>query len=622
VSTDSSLLNGVAQAIPAAERFVLAQTRQDRPVIGIRLGSETASGAIWVQARQHAWESGGSWVGDGLLRWIASDDPAAVALRDTHEIYFIPIMDVDNVTLGAGGKEAIPRDHNRDWADTPVYPEVAAAQQHLRALADSGRLRVFLDLHNPGPNDQRPFFFGPLDYDQMSATRRRPYDRFLELATEHIRGPLAVDPRYRFATYVKTEEERNRVSGTWARNYAGDDVIAMTLETAWNTPHSTREGYQEVGRGLARTIAHYLQESAKERTDKSASGQLMTFPGDDWELTDPASQGIDATKLRAAVEYLKSCAGRDGVRELVVIRNGYLVYQGDNTDKMHNVWSCTKSFTSTVLGLLIDDNQCKLGTFAAEFVPELNGTYSGITLQHFATMTSGYQAVGDEGKSSHGQSKTPFVPSSQPLFSPPGSKYAYWDSAQNQFGQVLTQIAREPMADLFRRRIADPIGMKADQWQWGDFGQRGGQLVNGGAGNMSKGISISAQQMARLGHLMLNSGRWNGQQLISEQWVKQATSPQVPAKLPLGHPESGTSGPGVYGFNWWTNGANANGELKWEGAPRETFAALGHNNNVCFVVPSWKTVIVRLGLDQANHKITDEEWAGFLRRIGEAIGGD
>lgn len=249
---------------PEAERFELARTRGGRPVEALRIGSPDAPGAIWVQARQHAWESGSSWVGDGWLRWIASDDPRAQQLRNSHEIYFVPIMDVDNVALGAGGKDAIPRDHNRDWADAPVYPEVAAAQRRLRELIAQGRLRVFLDLHNPAPSDHQPFFFGPLDYEQLEAEHRRRYDRFLELATEYIRGPLAIQPRYRFATYVRTDEERSRVSGNWVRSQIDQQAIALTLETAWNTPHSDIEGYRQVGRGLAQTVARFLQPDAAE----------------------------------------------------------------------------------------------------------------------------------------------------------------------------------------------------------------------------------------------------------------------------------------------------------------------------------------------------------------------
>ncbi len=255
-----SLLTEMTARLPGAERFVLATTRESRPVPGLRFGRRDAAQAVWVQARQHAWEAGASWVGRGFLDWATSDAPAARALRDQAEIFFIPIMDVDNVAIGAGGKEAVPRDHNRDWSDQAVYPEVSAAKARVGALIETGRLAAFFDLHNPGAGDRQPFFFGPLDFEQMSGARRRSYERLLELAVAEITGPLAIAPKYRFATYVKTEEERARVSGNWVRDRSHERAVALTLETAWNTPHSTTTGYREVGAGLARTLAAYLAE--------------------------------------------------------------------------------------------------------------------------------------------------------------------------------------------------------------------------------------------------------------------------------------------------------------------------------------------------------------------------
>lgn len=255
-----ALLDSVAKRLPDSERFVLAKTREGRPVNGIRVGKRDAPRAAWIQARQHAWETGSSWVGLGFIDWIAGDDPAATALREETEIWFVPIMDVDRVTIGAGGKDSVPRDHNRDWDDAPVYPEVAAAQNRLRALAEGGRLRAYIDLHNPGPGDKRPYFYGPLDYGQMLGSQRANYDRFLKCAIEMIVGPLTIDPKYRFATYVKTDEERRRVSGAWVRRHCGDDAVAVTLEAAWNTPASTTEGYRRLGRELAQTVVRYLAE--------------------------------------------------------------------------------------------------------------------------------------------------------------------------------------------------------------------------------------------------------------------------------------------------------------------------------------------------------------------------
>ncbi|HUE74328.1 MAG TPA: serine hydrolase [Pirellulaceae bacterium] len=243
----------------------------------------------------------------------------------------------------------------------------------------------------------------------------------------------------------------------------------------------------------------------------------MVFPGKDWEEAAPAAQSLDEAKLAAAVNYLKENSGRDGVRELVIVQNGRLVWKGDNIDHVHGVWSCTKSFTSTVLGLLIDDQKCTLDAPAKKFVPELAEHYGDVRLRHLATMTSGYRAIGDEpqGSYTHGPSRTPFEPSKEPLFAPPGSQYAYWDSAMNLFGLVLTRIAQEPLEDVFKRRIADPIGMK--NWDWGDYATIDGVVVNGGSGNAGKHVTISAREMARLGHLFLNRGNWNGKQLISAE---------------------------------------------------------------------------------------------------------
>jgi len=345
----------------------------------------------------------------------------------------------------------------------------------------------------------------------------------------------------------------------------------------------------------------------------------MAFPGKEWEEATPRSQELDGEKLAGAVAYLKANSGRDGVNELVIIRNGRLIWKGDNIDKVHGVWSCTKSFTSTALGLLIDDGKCTLDTKAKDYVPELADKYAEITLRHLTTMTSGYRAAGDEpkGKYSHGPSSTPFVPGLEPLFAP-GEKYAYWDSAMNLFGLVLTRIAGEPLEELFRRRIADPIGMNPKAWDWGDFSNDRGVVVNGGSGNSNKHMFISAREMARFGHLYLNRGKWNGSQLIRPEWIAAATATQVPATLPWGHPPSNIDGRGVYGFNWWTNGLKADGHRHLPGAPEGTFAAWGHNNNLLFVIPEWNIVVVRLGLDEADGRISGQTWGEFIQRVGAA----
>ena len=374
---------------------------------------------------------------------------------------------------------------------------------------------------------------------------------------------------------------------------------------------------QAYGRSLAFFAVCCCLLLAFEQSE-AAPAPPTVFPDKEWQQATPESQGVDATKLQAAVDLLEKTIGKDGVHELAIIRNGRMIWHGDNIDKVHGIWSFTKVFTSTSLGLLIDDGKCSLDTKAQDILPTMKPAYPEVTLRHFTTMTSGYRALNDEprGTYKHGPSKTPFDPNPEPLFTPPGSKFAYWDSAMNQFANVLTHIAGEPLEELFRRRIADPIGMNRTNWDWGDLGPVDGIIVNGGSGNNNGVMKISAREAARLGLLFLNRGKWNGKQLISERWVDAATKVQVAATVPHGFAERDDEGPGEYGFNWWVNGIKPDGKRKFPHAPPGTYCGAGHNNNYCFIVPEWNMVIVRLGLDGSAG---DRVWDAFLGKVGESL---
>lgn len=94
------------------------------------------------------------------------------------------------------------------------------------------------------------------------------------------------------------------------------------------------------------------------------------FPGSDWEEETPESQNVDSEKPGNALKYLAGVYGEDGINRTVIIRNGYMVWKGNDIDNKHDIWSVSKSFTSTVLGLLIHD----ITTTCVSLF--LNGTWS------------------------------------------------------------------------------------------------------------------------------------------------------------------------------------------------------------------------------------------------------
>ncbi len=266
LKTATELLQRLAKPSPHATVFELCKSKDGRSVPAMRISQAGAKDAerigIWVQARQHAWEAGSSWVGAGFVEWLLSDDPAAESLRKKAVVTFIPIMDVDSVEIGAGGKNQKPHDHNRDWTDKPVWPEVAAAMKGIAALNKEGRFDLFVDLHNPAPNDRQPFFFVPAT-EWQSPLARQNQDRFLTAARATITGPLKLHPTSR-GSGADYDSEWQKISANWVAKNCKDHVVAVCLETAWNTPNSTMANYKQVGKELGQGIERYFREGRKK----------------------------------------------------------------------------------------------------------------------------------------------------------------------------------------------------------------------------------------------------------------------------------------------------------------------------------------------------------------------
>jgi len=335
----------------------------------------------------------------------------------------------------------------------------------------------------------------------------------------------------------------------------------------------------------------------------SQDAQLV-FPGDTWTTSSAEAQGMEPTHLNQAMAEIASICGTDGNRQTMVIRNGFSLWQGDDVAHRHPAWSCTKSFMSTCLGLLWDDEKCAPETLVAQLYPAVTANYPTVTLQHLATFTSGYDHVKDH----------PGEPSA-PLYVP-GAAFNY--SSQSDFlAAVLTQAAQEPLRDLFMRRIGTPIGLNDQEFHWGVQPGQAAIPINGGAGYVVSGVQINALAMARFGWLLCRRGRWGEQQLISSRYIDYATAVRVPNSIPPFDPKAWyVDVPGCYGLNWWVNGITPKGKRLWPSIPSSSFAAQGNKNNICIIIPEWNLVLVRLGEDQ---NIDVALFDGPLRLLGESL---
>jgi CubicO group peptidase (beta-lactamase class C family) len=360
--------------------------------------------------------------------------------------------------------------------------------------------------------------------------------------------------------------------------------------------------------------------------------RAMVFPGESWEKTSAASQGLDDEKFAEVMDYLGKHATGSRTAQMVVVRNGYLIWRGTEANRVHEIHSCTKTFTSTVLGLLVTDEVVSVDDPAVRYLPWLDDKYplyGKIRLRDFASMSSGYDSVMGDGwkyystdRKKHREYVLKYTTPGKPLYEA-GKLSRYYDPQVHMLGYILTKVSGKPLEEMIRRRIAGPIGMK--EFSWSNLGERDGMFFNNPAGTpginqkgeKQGGVYSNALDLARYGLLYLNKGNWNGEQLIDPRFVEQATVNQVPVQI-----KSNLAG--RYGFYWWTNGVMASGRRPIPSAPAKTYMARGGGGNYIIVVPEWNMVIVRLsttapGGDTSKGGISETLWDEFFSRLKKAV---
>jgi len=321
------------------------------------------------------------------------------------------------------------------------------------------------------------------------------------------------------------------------------------------------------------------------------------WPGEDWQVASPESQGLSSEMLDKAADYAMAHGGGSGC----VIRFGYLVKEWGSRTTLADIKSATKGIMgATALGIAVDSGLVRLDDPACKYYPQIGrerpeniktGWLERITVRHLATMTAGF----DDGR-------PPL------LVYEPGTSGIYSNDTSNMLAELLTLQFKEDLYTVMKRKVMDPIGVPPDEWSWRDNAYRPDTVGGLKSREFASGIKITHRAMARIGYLYLRQGRWKDRQIISSEFIRLATQP---SDLPTPWP--------YYGFYWGTNGRGTFKEI-----PRDTFWALGLGDSMVIVCPSLDLVVVRLGVGSADsHLPGGEEWgvrvAGFFKIIVDAV---
>lgn len=308
-------------------------------------------------------------------------------------------------------------------------------------------------------------------------------------------------------------------------------------------------------------------------------GDEMEFPGKSWRSAAPEDLGLDAAALQRAAADVFEIEKRYG---FLVVKDGVIVHETYKRDASatNRIFSLTKGFGATLIGAAQQQGLLHADDLISDWLPVHHPEImEGAQIRHVLSMTAGKEPVG-----------------------------SWWAYNSNEILNTLTGIlwlasGKSPHA-FYSEHIKAPVGFDFD-WPhnergWVQIGSQGPLPV----------IQATHHDIARLGHLWLNGGKWNDTQLLDPDFVKEALSPQFPKAN------------GAYGYLWWLNSGQGtwrstggrSGEGRWfSDAPANLFLGLGARGKVLVVVPDHNLVVVTMG------ETPQEQSGNYLARIVNAV---
>ncbi|HXV86490.1 MAG TPA: serine hydrolase [Gemmatimonadales bacterium] len=393
---------------------------------------------------------------------------------------------------------------------------------------------------------------------------------------------------------------------------------------------------------VMRTVGHavlaffvLVQGAVAQQRAARAPVAALYYPGtgDDWERRTPAQVGMDPRLIDEAIAFARAGEAREprdleqnhyltfgrephgegigpfktrGDQSGIIVKNGYIVAEWGEPHRVDMTFSVTKSFVSTTVGLALERGLIRsLNDKVKDYVAtgEFDSEHAArITWDHLLRQTSDWGGTlwGKPDWADRPPTDVPLVDYVKRVHHEPGTTYEYNDVRVNLLAYAALQVWRRPLPQVLRELVMDPIGA-SNTWRWHGYENSwvllDGQMMQSvsGGGHWGGGMFISARDQARFGLLTLRKGKWKDKQIMTEEWVKLATTP-TPVQ------------PG-YGFmNWFLN----TGKRMLPAAPENSFCHRGAGTNVMCAIPDHDLLIVARWI-QGN------QVAGVVERVLAAM---
>ena len=317
-----------------------------------------------------------------------------------------------------------------------------------------------------------------------------------------------------------------------------------------------------------------------------------TMP-DDWPLSTLESEGIDPEPIVQVANQIRNLAYKN-IHGFLIVRNGKLVFEAYYTgtdgargviefgeQTLHDTRSVSKSIASTLIGIAIDRGyidsvDVPMARFFPEYAHHLTEEKGRITLKHLLTMTAGFNwdqsgthksepgSLNSEAQMENASDFIEYVLSRE-LADEPGSRFNYNSGCFILLAGVIKQASGMHVDKFADNHLFAPLGIDHSEWWY----------TKSGLPQTHAGLRLRPRDMAKIGQLYVDNGRFQGRQIVSTAWISESAK---------GHYSNDR-----YGFGWWLD------HFPYRGRSVDVLAAEGNGGQYIFAIPELSLVIVFTG---------------------------
>ena len=356
------------------------------------------------------------------------------------------------------------------------------------------------------------------------------------------------------------------------------------------------------------------ENSGEDNAYQYYNYQVPENTGDGWLTASLETVGMSVEPLKNLMEIQLNRDDHE-IHCILVIKDGLLVFEeyfaghdfdlntwnyhgkwiNFNRDTRHNLHSVTKSITSTLLGIAIDNGFIAgVGEKVYDFFPDYDSLRTEmkdrILLSHLLNMRAGWEW--NETDVEVTSSESTYIQMlfsddplgyvlGRPMEAEPGTLFDYSGGVTNVLGQVIERSVTTDFENFADQYLFNPLGITNRSWCYFPSGMI---LVSGD-------LHIRPRDMAKIGYLFINNGKWQESQVVSPDWVNEATQRRVDL------PDLG--GPDGYGYHWWFQ------TFTVEGVMLDSFRADGWGGQLILMLPDLNMVVVFTGANYVNPPFPD-----------------